>query len=270
MWQRQLAGSANNCAAPLMTEHAADLFDAVSPAYASHRPTYPPAFFQDFAERCAARHRVWDCGCGNGQASMALAEQFDQVVATDASTNQVQQAAAHPRIVYRAATATESGLESASVDAILVAQAVHWFAGEAFNAEVRRVARPGAVMAWIGYRTLQWARPDLQKLLDDFYSETLKPWWPPQRRWVDQSFAGLPFPGEEWPFPQNIWIERHWTLPDLVGYLSSWSAVEQARRGGQDPLPALVDQLLLAWPNQGREPVLGRWPFMGRWRVIGS
>ena len=48
---------------------------------------------------------------------------------------------AHPRVEYRVATAEESGLESKSVDLITVAQALHWFDLERFEAEARRVAR---------------------------------------------------------------------------------------------------------------------------------
>lgn len=127
------------------------LFSQVADRYASHRPTYPQGFFSDLAARCADRALAWDCGCGNGQASLALADHFAQVIATDASAQQIQQARPHRRVSYRTASATASGLEDGSVDAILVAQAVHWFAGEAFNTEVRRVAKPQALMAWIGY-----------------------------------------------------------------------------------------------------------------------
>lgn len=251
-----------------MTDRPDALFGAVSRAYAAHRPTYPASFFEAFAARCPSRQRVWDCGCGSGQASRALAEHFQQVVATDASAAQLAQADPHPRIDYREASSSDSGLEAQSVDGVLVAAAVHWFAGEAFNAEVRRVASPAAAMAWIGYLPLQLALPELQQLLDQFYRHTLEPWWPPQRRWVDQSYAGLEFPGEEWPFPQDIWIERQWALDDLVGYLSTWSAVEAARRSGQDPLAELADQLCNVWPDQGQQRLMARWPFMGRWGRI--
>ena len=181
------------------TGEAAGLFGAVSEAYAAHRPTYPEGFFATFASRCPGRERVWDCGCGSGQASLALAQHFDQVVATDASREQLQLAPQHPRIRWLQAQAHCAPLDPASVDAVLVAAAVHWFAGEAFNAEVRRVARPGAVMAWIGYLPLQLEQPDLQRQLDRFYRTTLEPWWPPQRRWVDQSYAGLRFRARSGP-----------------------------------------------------------------------
>jgi SAM-dependent methyltransferase len=250
------------------TGEAAGLFGAVSEAYAAHRPTYPEGFFATFVSRCPGRERVWDCGCGSGQASLALAQHFDQVVATDASSEQLQLAPQHPRIRWLQAQAHCAPLDPASVDAVLVAAAVHWFAGEAFNTEVRRVARPGAVMAWIGYLPLRLEQPDLQRQLDRFYGSTLEPWWPPQRRWVDQRYAGLPFPGEEWPFPSDQWIERHWNLSDLLGYLASWSAVSNARRSGVDPLQALEPELRRQWPAAGAQPLLVRWPFMGRWGVI--
>ena len=253
-----------------MPEHAAELFGTVSEAYSSHRPTYPDSFFSGFASRCPSRERVWDCGCGSGQASVALATHFHQVFASDASAEQLQLAPQHPRIHYAQSEASQSPLESASVDAVLVAQAVHWFAGAAFNEEVRRVAKPGAVMAWIGYLPLQLELPKLQEQFKHFYATTLKPWWSPERRWVDQSYAGLIFPGNEWPFPTDLWIERNWTLKELQGYLGSWSAVEQARRSGADPLMPFVEDLKREWPAAGAEPVLVRWPFMGRWGTISS
>lgn len=251
-----------------MTDPAYELFGAVSQAYAAHRPSYPDHFFTAFAERCPSHQRVWDCGCGSGQASLTLAQHFDQVLATDASAAQLEQAQPHPRITYSQASAWASGLEAASVDGVLVAAAVHWFAGDAFNTEVRRVAKAGAVMAWIGYLPLQLTSEVLQTCLDRFYATTLEPWWPHERRWVDQRYAGLPFPGEEWPFPQDLWIERQWSLDDLAGYLGTWSAVETARRAGVDPLPELVDTMRALWPGHGHQRLLTRWPFMGRWGVI--
>lgn len=249
-------------------EPAPRLFEAVADQYAAYRPTYPERFFEAFAERCSGHGLVWDCGCGNGQASLALARHFEQVVATDASAAQLAQADPHPRVRYQRAEATASGLDDHSVDAVLVAQAVHWFAGDAFNAEVRRVARPGAVMAWIGYLPLQLDASGPNAAVQRFYAETLAPWWPPQRRLVEQSLAGLPFPGDEWPFPQTLWIERPWNLEALLGYINSWSAVEAARQAGSDPVIDLAAELRASWPDAGMGSVRVRWRFMGRWGAI--
>jgi SAM-dependent methyltransferase len=190
------------------------------------------------------------------------------VVATDASEKQLAQALPHPQVKYHCASATASGLADASVDGVLVAAAVHWFAGDAFNQEVRRVCKPQAVMAWIGYLPLQLPLPPLQAQLDHFYGSTLEPFWPAERQWVDQSYRGLPFPGEEWAFPSNLWIERRWKLEQLMGYLGTWSAVQRSRQSGLNLLPPLQRALAREWPSAGEEPLLVRWPFMGRWGTV--
>ena len=245
-------------------ERASDLFGSVASGYARYRLTYPPAFFEQFAARLSGE-LVWDCGCGNGQASRDLAAQGLRVMATDASAEQLALAPSHPHVHYRCAPAEASGLDDASVDGVLVAAAVHWFAGEAFNNEVRRVCKPGAVMAWIGYLPLQLPLPALQTLIDHFYAHTLEPFWPAERQWVDQSYQGLPFPGDAWAFPSDLWIERHWTLEHLIGYLGTWSAVQRSRQQGLELLTPLQLELAQAWPGAGAEALLVRWPFMGRW-----
>jgi ubiquinone/menaquinone biosynthesis C-methylase UbiE len=246
----------------------AALFGSVAASYARHRPTYPRAFFEAFVQRLPARPVVWDCGCGSGQASLALAGFGVQVLATDASAEQLAAAPAHPLVHYTQAPAEASGLAENSVDGVLVAAAVHWFAGEAFDAELRRVCRPGAVMAWIGYLPLVLELAPLQQAVQRFYAYTLAPWWPPQRELVERSYAGLVFPGEEWPFPQGLEICRCWTLIELLGYLGSWSAVAAAQAAAADPLPAFGAELAELWPGGGSTPVGVRWPFMGRWGQV--
>ena len=240
-------------------------FGAVAAAYARHRITYPAGFYDAFLARLPTNPLVWDCGCGSGQASVDLADAGARVIATDASDAQLAAASPHPRIRYQQADATASGLADASLDGVLVAAAVHWFAGEPFNAEVRRVCKPGAVMAWIGYLPLQLPEARLQTPLDAFHQGTLAAWWPAERHWVEQSYAGLTFPGEEWPFPTGLWIERHWTLSELIAHIGTWSAVQRSREAGIDPLPALQAELAALWPDTGRASLTQRWPFMGRW-----
>ena len=247
---------------------ASALFGAVATAYARHRLTYPKAFFTAFRRHLRAEPLVWDCGCGNGQASLDLAALGIRVLATDASAAQLAAAPTHPGITYRQATATASGLEPVSIDGVLVAAAVHWFAGEAFNTEVRRVVKPGALMAWIGYLPLLLPEPPLQALITDFHTRILAPWWPAERRWVEQSYGGLVFPGEEWPFPHDLWIERHWNLAELIAHIGTWSAVQRCREAGTDPLPPLATAFTPLWPEQGESALLVRWPFMGRWGAV--
>jgi hypothetical protein len=63
-----------------------DHFSGHAGVYRDFRPVYPAALYEAIAERSPATTAVWDCACGNGQASLGLAEKFDQVYATDASS----------------------------------------------------------------------------------------------------------------------------------------------------------------------------------------
>src|SRR2546426_10335114 len=57
----------------------------------------------------------------------SLADRFARVIATDASAEQIAQAAPHPKVGYRCAPAETSGLPNGAVDLAVAAQAVHWF-----------------------------------------------------------------------------------------------------------------------------------------------
>ena len=102
-----------------MTFH--DHFSGHASTYREARPLYPPALFDWLAREAPARALAWDAGCGNGQASVALATRFEQVVATDPSQKQLGNAVADPRIDYRNETAEHTTIADRSVDAITVA-----------------------------------------------------------------------------------------------------------------------------------------------------
>ncbi|EDY37407.1 hypothetical protein CPCC7001_285 [Cyanobium sp. PCC 7001] len=130
------------------------------------------------------------------------------------------------------------------------------------------MARPGALLAWIGYLPLTLAHPDLQQALEHFRTVTLAPWWAPSCAWVDTAYRTLPFPAREEPFPSDLWIERHWTLPELIAHLGTTSAVQRSRGDGLDLLSPLQESLEPLWPGQGSEALVLRWPFMGRWGTL--
>lgn len=124
-----------------------DHFSELAQAYARYRPSYPSALFSYLASVAPGREFAWDCGTGNGQAALALAEHFDRVVATDASAAQIAHAFAHERVDYRVERAEAVSLGDGSTDLITVAIAVHWFDLEAFYREVRRVLKAKGILA---------------------------------------------------------------------------------------------------------------------------
>jgi SAM-dependent methyltransferase len=223
-----------------------DHFSGHAADYARFRPGYPAALFDWLAGQCVAHRLAWDCGTGNGQAALALAERFEQVVASDVSAEQVAQAAAHPRVRYHAAPAHLSGLADRSVDLISIAQALHWFCDENFYAEARRVLQPdGLIAAWT-YTLLQ-CEPALNERLARFHDHDVGPYWPPERRWVAQAYAGMPFPFAEIRAPA-FEIRLEWTLTDVLAYLRTWSATQRCLRDtGIDPTLAFGAELQMLW-----------------------
>ncbi|HEY6893543.1 MAG TPA: class I SAM-dependent methyltransferase, partial [Rhodanobacteraceae bacterium] len=117
-----------------MTFH--DHFSGHAPTYRDARPLYPPALFDWLAREASAHTLAWDAGCGNGQASVSLAERFARVVATDPSASQIANAERRDNVEYRVEPAEQCSLDSASADLVTVAQALHWFDFPRFFAEV--------------------------------------------------------------------------------------------------------------------------------------
>jgi ubiquinone/menaquinone biosynthesis C-methylase UbiE len=119
-----------------------DHFSKQAADYVKFRPLYPRELFEYLGSVAPSRQLAWDCGTGNGQAAVGLATLFDRVIATDASEKQISNAQPNERVEYRLAPAETSGLESGTVDLIMVAQALHWFDLDRFYAEARRVLKP--------------------------------------------------------------------------------------------------------------------------------
>jgi SAM-dependent methyltransferase len=228
-----------------------DHFSSTAAGYASYRPGYPAALFEWLA-RTASNHAVaWDCGTGSGQAAIALAEHFTLVVATDPSTAQLAHAASHPRVHYAAMPAERSALASGSANLITVAQALHWFDAPAFFAEARRVLAPRGVIAVWSYGVVALQDDVLDDIVRRFHGETMGPYWPAERRLVDDGYRDLTLPFEPIA-PPHFTMTAMWTLSQLAGYLSTWSAVQRARSAtGTDPIGMVVDSLRPAWGREG-------------------
>jgi ubiquinone/menaquinone biosynthesis C-methylase UbiE len=241
-----------------------DHFSDSAPLYAAFRPDYPPQLFAWIAEAAPALERAWDCATGSGQAAVGMAQHFREVVATDASERQLAYARPHPRVTYRAAAAEDCGLPPASVDAVTVAQAMHWFRLPAFHAEVRRVLRPGGIFAAWCYAAFTVDDAELDARLHAFYAGTLGPYWPPEREYVATGYRTLPFPYEEITPPETFEMVREWPMEALVGYLRTWSACRMyARATGHDAVDRLAPSLAAAWGDV-RATRTFRWPLFIR------
>ena len=236
-----------------------DHFSKRAAQYAAYRPSYPAALFAYLAECCPARRAVWDCACGNGQATLGLAERFDSVIATDASPQQVAAAPARDNVTYRVAPAEDSGIESSSLDLVTVAQALHWFNLDDFYREVERVLKPSGILAVWTYGVLHVDDAAADALIQEFYYDTVGPYWPPERRFVEDGYRSLAFPFVEIS-PPALNMEVLWERAHLLGYLRTWSATGRyVAERHVDPVAQLEERLAKVWPDaQDRRKVT--WP----------
>lgn len=228
-----------------------DHFSGVSSTYATFRPNYPPELFNWLANLVPDRTLAWDCATGSGQAAIGLAKHFPRVIATDASAAQIASAEPHAGVEYRVASAEKSGLADGCADLVTVAQGLHWFDVDRFYAEARRVLKPdGLLAAWTyGIHTIE--NETIDRLTQHFYHAIVGPYWPPERKLVETGYRTLPFPFEENPAPA-FRMEAHWSLPQLAGYLRSWSATSRyITENGDDPIEALEQALLPLWGDPG-------------------
>ncbi len=223
-----------------------DHFSGHADQYATYRPRYPRELYRFLARQAPARECAWDCATGNGQAALGLAVEFQRVVATDASAQQLAQASSHPRLAYVAAPAERVPLRGASIDLITAAQALHWFDVEGFYAEVRRVARPGAVLAVWAYSRIEGSTA-LNRALERFYSLEVGPYWLPERALVESGYRTLPFPFDRLQTP-SFEMHEQWQLQQLLGYLRTWSASQRYLQAlGRDPVSAMEAEFRAVW-----------------------
>jgi len=242
-----------------MTTSFKDHFSGQAAIYAAHRPTYPPELFAWLAGLVARRQLAWDAGSGSGQAAVGLAAHFERVLATDASAAQIAHAAPHPRVEYRVTPAEASGLAPSSVDLVTAAQALHWFDIPSFFAEVHRALVPGGVLAVWCYGDPTLGDPVLNEVLWRYNRGTIEQYWPPERDLVLQEYRSIRFPLEELPSPRFS-LEASWSLPELMGYLRSWSATARyATARGSDPVLEVEAAMRPRWQSPDGRQVI-RWP----------
>ncbi len=226
-----------------------DNFSRQARLYSQFRPDYPDELIDFILENTAGRSQAWDCGTGNGQFAKKLSPHFEQVFGTDISEQQLNNAERRPNIIYQKERAESSSFENDQFDLISVAQAIHWFDFEAFYAEVYRTLKPGGTFVVTGYALLRIC-PEVDEVIDHFYTEIIGPYWDPERKYIDEKYRTIPFSFKEITCPEFS-FNSTWTLDQLKGYLNTWSSVQHYKADrNKDPVKLISSQLNEAWGNQ--------------------
>jgi ubiquinone/menaquinone biosynthesis C-methylase UbiE len=230
-----------------------DLFSSNSKEYSSSRPKYPRSLFEFLVGLVQHRNLAWDCATGNGQAAVVLSEYFEQVIASDASKEQIENAQPRNNIRYEVFPAERSSLADSSVDLITIAQALHWFDLDDFYKEAKRVLRKddsndsdgGVIAAWA--YGLHSVSPEIDNITHLLYEDILGSYWPKERKIVENKYQDIPFPFQKIDMPV-FQIELHWSLSELISYLYTWSSVQKyIQKNNSDPVKQVYDSLAAAW-----------------------
>jgi ubiquinone/menaquinone biosynthesis C-methylase UbiE len=225
-----------------------DNFSAQASLYAQYRPTYPKEWYEFLMAIVPARETAWDCATGNGQIAGHLCKYIKTVYATDLSEKQVENAVGADNIFYKVEAAEHTAFPSQYFDLITVGQAIHWLQFDQFYREVKRVAKPGGILAIVGYNIFR-SEPAIDSIIDRFYFEITGPYWDKERRYVDEQFRTIPFPFEEIPSPTLV-NTMQWTFENVLGFLNSWSAVEHyKKKHGTNPVDLVYEELRGLWPE---------------------
>jgi ubiquinone/menaquinone biosynthesis C-methylase UbiE len=226
-----------------------DYFSTQSRAYATFRPTYPSELYAFIFSHLKENRSAWDCATGNGQVAQYLSRYFEHVYATDISQQQLDHAAKESNIVYSVSPAEKTSFDDNQFDLITVAQALHWFDRDRFYQEAKRVGKPECLLAVWGYALL-YIEPVIDEMIMHFYNDIVGPYWDDARRLVEDEYRSVAFPFEQIQTPPFS-IKVQWTIDQLGGYFSSWSATQKfIKEKGFDPVEPFITSLRNHWQTE--------------------
>ena len=232
-----------------------DYFSKQAAVYSKFRPSYPSELFE-FLKGLTNEHQLaWDCGTGNGQSAIELAKIYEQVFATDPSSEQIKNAFPHHSIVYKVEAAeTPHFINDHSVDLITVAQAVHWFDLDKFYTQAKRVLKLSGVIAIWAYN-LPIIEPKIDSIIQDFHDNVVGEFWLPENKLIDSEYSTISFPFCEINTPE-FFIRKQTTLYDTIGHIRSWSATQKfIDKHRFSPIDAVTTRIKEHWedPYQQKE-----------------
>jgi SAM-dependent methyltransferase len=149
---------------------AATGFAISAEAYESGRPGYPPGALEPLA--LSDDLVVLDLAAGSGKLTRLLSASGAEVIAVEPVAE--MRALLPPGVRALDGTAERIPVRDAAVDLVTVAQAFHWFHGDAALAEIHRVLRAGARLALLWNRRVEDAPINraIDELVDPYRQDT--------------------------------------------------------------------------------------------------
>jgi SAM-dependent methyltransferase len=175
-------------------------FTGLAENYARYRPDYPKEAIDFIIAHCwlSPDSTVIDIGCGTGISSRMLAARGFRVIGIEPNTDMRATAEAEaslpgtPVHIYRDGRAENTGLPAGCADAVLAAQAFHWFEPEPALREFHRILKPD------GWVVLLWNERDARDPFMAAYGAIIRTARSAAAVEVPRGEAGTPLLSSRW------------------------------------------------------------------------
>ncbi|MBK2110299.1 class I SAM-dependent methyltransferase [Francisella tularensis] len=197
-------------------------FSSVATLYQKARPSVPVEIINFLKQKIPSNQKAWDCGTGNGQTAIKLAEFINQIHATDISSAQLAKAFKHNSIKYFKADEANSMFADQCVDLITVSQAAHWFDMSKFEKECLRILKPNGIVAIWAYHHNISVNTAVEIIYQEFY-RTIRPYFPQGREHIDNFYKDINIDLPKLDSPE-FRQTKQMNFDDFIEYLKSFSA----------------------------------------------
>ncbi|HEY2057691.1 MAG TPA: class I SAM-dependent methyltransferase [Amycolatopsis sp.] len=230
---------------PELHSRRASSFGEEAAAYAEHRPDYPRAALAWALEGVAHPAKdALDLAAGTGKLTQGLVELGVSVTAVEPDPGMLAELTRLlPDVTALLGKAEEIPLPDASVDAVFIGQALHWFDLEPAFAEIARVLRPGGIVLPL------WNHDDVSVPWVAEFSAIV-------RSGVSQAWASgertLDTPPGFAPFEENRFNHaQRRTVDSLLATVSTHSHLLVAEPAERDRVLTAAREYLLSNPATG-------------------
>ena len=229
--------------------------------YSKYRPEYPIELKQRVLsymgengfDATAGTSLMLDIGCGTGLVMRLFAPSFTAAWGVDISHEQVRQAvnqSAHNQF-YLKSPAEVTCFKDNTFDIITAGQAWHYFDHDIFNREVSRILAPNGFLVIFGYDTPFSLSPQLDKaqgILNEFYLETLAPFYSDRLKLVQNRYRDIELPFTTRHRIEEVELRMEVPLSWMLGYMSTHGFYQALNRAlpGNSELEKLRKNLAVA------------------------
>ena len=194
-----------------------------------------------------------DVGCGSGQSTFPLSSLCEQVVGTDISPAQIDNALKlldkknSPNVEFKVASSHQLPFSDESVSMVTCGEAWHWFDPDTVHHELRRILKSSGYLAVFGYLHPSLNDKQCNALYQDFFYVTLKDYWHDNVKIIraharNDPTVTFPFPVKE---RHDIEIHSSISIEMLCGFIESLGTYQSYKKAnpGSTALKDLADQL---------------------------